>query len=81
MKYGVWTSSKYNNTKFNKEFHRTGGNVFFLFTCMTRTYFVGMAKMISIIDYEKEFAYWGELGKWRGLGLVSWVLVKEVPFE
>ena len=34
-----------------------------------------------MIDYSKEFAYWGELGKWRGLGWVQWVLVREVPFE
>jgi len=33
------------------------------------------------VDFEKEFAYWGELGKWVGLTFVHWVLVREVPFE
>ena len=37
--------------------------------------------MWAPVDLEKEFAYWGELGKWRGLCFVQWLLVREVPFE
>jgi len=37
---------------------------------MTRNYFIGMAQLMGPMDYFKEFAYWGELGKWRGLGFI-----------
>ena len=81
MKYGVWTSSKYNTTKFNKAFRQTMGNVYFIFTSMQHNFFLGIAKMYAPVDQDREFAYWGELGKWRGLSFVHWILVREVPFE
>lgn len=67
VKYGIWTSSKFNNIKFNKEFNNTNGEVYFLFTCLQSNYFIGMAKMIHKNELDVEFAYWGEIGKWRGL--------------
>lgn len=70
VKYGIWTSSKYNNIKFNQNFKNTNGEVYFLFTCLTTDYFVGMAKMVYPNELDMEFAYWGEIGKWRGLMLV-----------
>lgn len=50
LKYGVWTSSEYNNKKFNKAFFQTNGEVYFLFTCLSCDFFVGLAKMTSLID-------------------------------
>lgn len=29
----------------------------------------------------KEFAYWGEIGKWKGIMKVEWVFVKDVFFS
>jgi hypothetical protein len=48
---------------------------------MQNNYFLGIAKMYGPVDFNKEFAYWGEIGKWRNLMFVHWILVREVPFE
>lgn len=81
MKYGVWTSSSYNNIKFNKAFDKYNGNVYFFFTSLTKDFFVGVAKMKQRVDLNKEFAYWGEIGKWRGLCKIEWVLSKDLAFN
>lgn len=81
LKYGVWTSSAYNNKKFNRAFMQNGGEVYFLFTCLTCDFFVGMAKMVHLIDQSREFAYWGEIGKWRGLCQVDWIFLRDVGFN
>ncbi len=81
MKYGVWTSSKYNNYKFNTAFRQHGGKVFFIYTTLQHNFFLGIAQMYAPVNPNKEFAYWGELGRWRGLCFVHWILVREVPFE
>ena len=81
LKYGVWTSSFYNNKKFNNAFYKNNGEVYFLFTCLSCDFFVGLAKMTSLIDQNLEFAYWGEIGKWRGLGFVDWIFLRDVGFN
>ena len=80
MKYGVWTSSPFNNRKFNKAL-REYGRVYFFFTVLNCDFFVGMAQMLIPNEQDKEFAYWGEIGKWRGLMLVEWVFVRDVKFH
>lgn len=50
LKYGVWTSSYFNNNKFNKAFVKNNGQVYFLFTCLSCDFFVGLAKMSSFIN-------------------------------
>lgn len=81
VKYGIWTSSKFNNIKFNKEFSNTNGEVYFLFTCLQSNFFIGLAKMTYKNEQDVEFAYWGEIGKWRGLMMVTWVYLTDVGFN
>lgn len=28
-----------------------------------------------------EFAYWGEIGKWRGLMMIQWIYTSDVGFN
>lgn len=81
LKYGIWTSSRFNNIKFNQNFKNTNGEVYFIFTCLTTDYFIGMAKMVYPNELDMEFAYWGEIGKWRGLMMVQWVYLADVGFN
>jgi hypothetical protein len=37
--------------------------------------------MVYPIDQEREFAYWGEIGKWRGLCFISWIFLCDVGFN
>ena len=81
MKYGVWTSSSFNNIRFNKAFNKRNGNVYFFFTSLTKDFFVGVAKMKERVDLDREFAYWGEIGRWRGLCRIEWLFSKDLPFK
>jgi hypothetical protein len=40
-----------------------------------------MAVMETKAKQNKEFAYWGEIGKWKGLMKVEWVFVKDLMFR
>ena len=40
-----------------------------------------MAVMETKARQNKEFAYWGEIGKWKGLMKVEWVFVKDLMFS
>lgn len=55
-------------------------NVYFVFTCLTEDYFLGIAQMTGINEPTKEFAYWGEIGKWLGLNSIKWVYLCNVGF-
>ena len=79
FKYGIWTSSGQNNEKFAKNIHSK--NIFFLFTVIGADKFVGFARMVSDYSPEVEFPYWGELGKWKGLFKIKWLLFRDVPFS
>lgn len=37
--------------------------------------------MIFKNELDMEFAYWGEIGKWRGLMVISWVYLADVGFN
>ncbi len=79
MKYGVWTSSGFNNKKFNQALKE--GPVYFLYRSLDRNFFVGLAQMTFLSNPNTEFAYWGEIGKWRGICGVSWLIVRDVHFN
>jgi hypothetical protein len=80
MKYGVWTSSSFNNNKFNSAY-RKNENVYFIFTSLTKNFFVGLARMVGEVDLNREFAYWGEIGRWRGLCRIEWVFARDLLFS
>jgi hypothetical protein len=80
IKYGVWTSSPKNNINFSNSLRRKG-NVFFIFTCLTEDYFLGIAQMTGVNESQKEFAYWGEIGKWLGLNSIKWIYLNNVGFN
>lgn len=79
MKYGIWTSARQNNMKFENAFVKN--NVYFFFTPRNSGRFYGMAKMTKSVIEKKEFAYWGEIGKWKELFGVEWLIVKDLYFN
>ena len=40
-----------------------------------------MAMMTKPAIFKKEFAYWGEIGKWKGLLGVKWIFVRDLYFS
>lgn len=40
-----------------------------------------MAEMTQDVQQNKEFAYWGEIGKWKGIFGVKWIFVRDLYFD
>ena len=80
VKYGVWTSSPFNNRKFRTA-KEQGHRVVFFFTYMKSNKFVGAAELVSLPNPNKEFPYWGEIGKWKGIMHVRWLFVRDLYFD
>ncbi len=41
--------------------------------------FIGVAKMISEVNFTEKFAQWLQDGKWMGKFKVEWVFIKDIP--
>ena len=37
--------------------------------------------MVCPNELEMEFAYWGEIGKWRGLMMINWVYLTDLGYN
>jgi hypothetical protein len=84
IKYNVWSSTKTGNQTLNSAFKLTrekGGHVYLFFSCNGSGRYVGLARMKSEVDEEKQFMYWTQDSKWPGLFDVEWVFIKDVPFK
>ncbi|KAI4296188.1 hypothetical protein L6164_036166 [Bauhinia variegata] len=87
IKYDVWTSTRYGNTKLNAAFsdaeakaNKTGTKcpVFLFFSVNASGQFVGVAEMIGPVDFNKDLDFW-KLDKYNGFFPVKWHIIKDVP--
>lgn len=79
----MWTSSPHNNFKIKDAFVKGQAyncNTFFFFTYLNAPGFVGLA-VLDGIDLEREFPFFGEIGRWVGVMYMRWVFVRDVLFD
>jgi hypothetical protein len=84
IKYNVWSSTKTGNQTLNTAYKLTqerGGSVYLFFSCNGSGRYVGLARMNSEVDENKQFMYWTQDSKWPGLFDVEWIFIKDVPFR
>lgn len=83
VKYGVWTSSQHNNVRIQDTF-MTGKMynrpTFFFFTYLNAPGFVGLA-ILDGIQLEREFPFFGEIGRWVGIMFMRWIFLRDVMFD
>ncbi len=78
IKYNVWSSTKNGNLILNEAFSISNGvYLFFSFKDINR--FLGVAKMKSVVYFEKIFPFWTRDNKWGGLLEIEWIFIKDVP--
>jgi YT521-B-like domain len=83
LKYGIWTSGYEGNWKLNSAFSSSVNiePVYLFFSVIGSDMFVGVAEMISNVNFSASFNGWypdySNLGYFR----VRWVLVKDIPFN
>jgi hypothetical protein len=84
IKYNVWTSTKAGNQTLNNAFKATkekGGKVYLFYSCNGSGRYVGIARMVSEVNEQKQFMYWTQDSKWSGLFDIEWLFIKDVPFK
>ena len=84
IKYGVWSSSKNGNLTLSNAFQITkekNGNVYLFFSCNGSGRYVGVSRMKTSCDENRNFKFWTQDGKWTGLFDVEWLFIKDVPFK
>ena len=84
IKYGVWSSSKNGNLTLSNAFQMTkekNGNVYLFFSCNGSGRYVGVSRMKTSCDENRNFEFWTQDGKWTGLFDVEWLFIKDVPFK
>lgn len=83
VKYNVWASTPNGNKKLDSAYKEAQGRdaacpIFLFFSVNTSGQFVGVAEMVSPVDFEKTVDYWQQ-DKWTGCFSVKWHIVKDVP--
>ncbi len=84
IKYSVWSSTKTGNQTLNNSYKITserGGHVYLFFSCNGSGRYVGLARMKSEVNENKQFMYWTQDSKWPGLFDVEWIFIKDTPFK
>ncbi|KAJ0692989.1 putative YTH domain-containing protein [Helianthus annuus] len=83
IKYNVWASTQNGNKKLDAAYQKAqqkSGScpVFLFFSVNTSGQFVGVAKMVGPVDFNKSLKYWQQ-DKWIGYFPVKWHIVKDLP--
>ncbi|KAL2335072.1 hypothetical protein Fmac_016285 [Flemingia macrophylla] len=83
IKYSVWASTLSGNKKLDAAYHQAKENpgycpVFLLFSVNTSGQFVGLAEMVSPVDFGRTLGYWQQ-DRWTGCFSVKWHIIKDIP--
>lgn len=83
MKYNVWTSTPNGNKKLDAAYLEAKEKsadcpIFLLFSVNTSGQFVGLAEMVSPVDFDRTVEYWQQ-DRWTGCFSVKWRIIKDIP--
>ncbi|XP_014620993.1 YTH domain-containing protein ECT1 isoform X1 [Glycine max] len=83
IKYKVWASTFNGNKKLDAAYHESKEKpgdcpVFLLFSVNTSGQFVGLAEMVSPLDFGRTVEYWQQ-DRWSGCFSVKWHIIKDIP--
>ncbi|QCD93910.1 YTH domain-containing protein ECT3-like isoform X2 [Vigna unguiculata] len=83
IKYNVWSSTLNGNKKLDAAYHEAREKpgdcpVFLLFSVNTSGQFVGLAEMVTPVDFGRTVEYWQQ-DRWTGCFSVKWHIIKDIP--
>ncbi|KAK7315602.1 hypothetical protein VNO77_34163 [Canavalia gladiata] len=83
IKYNVWASTLHGNKKLDAAYQEAKEKpgdcpVFLLFSVNTSGQFVGLAEMLSPVDFGRTVEYWQQ-DRWSGCFSVKWHIIKDIP--
>lgn len=86
VKYGIWSSSQKNNHMLQDVYHNCNRRdsrkpIYLFYTVVGSDQYIGVAQMVSDVDFSKSFGYWWEKTKWSGVMNLKWIYVKDVEYS
>lgn len=83
LKYGIWTTSHEGNQILNRDFQKAKGreNIYLFFSVLGSNMFVGVAEMISGVNFSASFNGWYPDFSNLGYFGVRWIYVKDISFS
>ena len=83
LKYGIWTSSRSGNELLNKAFlsSKDQEKIYLYFSVIGSGMFVGVAEMISSVNFNVSFNGWYPDFSNLGYFSVRWIFVKDISFN
>jgi len=82
MKYQIWSSTPEGNKRLNEAYAKCVAEkipLFLFFSVNGSGQFVGVAKMMSDVNFSEKASHWLQDGKWLGKFKVEWVFIKDIP--
>ena len=80
IKYRIWSSTIKGNKILHEAFLASKSHPILLFFSVNGSRrFVGVAQMISDVQYETNFNLWLPEEEWKGFFFVKWVYIKDIP--
>lgn len=82
MKYEVWSSTPEGNKRLNDAYLKSVAEkvpLFLFFSVNGSRQFIGVAKMISEVDFKETFTHWQQDRKWQGKFKIEWIFIKDIP--
>jgi len=80
IKYSVWTSTDNGNSRLDEAYCQwnESGPVYLFFSVNASGQFVGVAQMMSPLDFDTKSDCWHQ-DKWNGRFSVKWMFIKDIP--
>jgi hypothetical protein len=80
IKYSLWTSTDNGNSRLDEAYCQwnENGPVYLFFSVNASGQFVGVAQMMSPLDFNTKSDCWHQ-DKWNGRFSVKWIFIKDIP--
>ena len=81
IKSSIWSSTQKGNTKLNKIYKEVQGKfpIYLFFSVNASGKFLGVARMTSDVDSNKNKTDWSTTDKWKGFFHLHWLIIKDLP--
>jgi hypothetical protein len=81
INFKIWCSTIKGNQKLQKAFKESEKKypIYLFFSVNGSGKFMGVAQMVSEVEYRVNFNYWSQNDKWKGFFFVNWIFIKDIP--
>ena len=81
ISFNIWCSTIKGNQKLQKAFKEANYKypIYLFFSVNGSGKFMGLAQMVTEVEYKVNFNYWSQNDKWKGFFFINWLFIKDIP--